>query len=165
MGWMRVVASVALTGMVVGGGLSFAATRQAEPTGGAERAVLRVVQKGQRAVLENRPRLVCRLLTRRARRNSLRLFNLDQHPDGQPRPRPKTCRRAIRYQIADARDAGELRALRSGGAQHATHIVSIEDRRAHVRKGGDTDIYLIKTARGWRGDDSDFAPFNGSSGY
>ena len=160
----RGIASVTLAALIATAVFSLAEAQDDRPDG-ERRAVLRVVQRGQQAVVEDRPRLVCRLLTRRARRNSLKLFNLYHHPDGRPRPRPKTCATAVGYQIDDARDGGELRELRPGGGLHATRVVAIDGRRARVRKTGHTDIYLIKTPNGWRGDHADFAPFDGSSGY
>src|SRR3954451_16034501 len=130
-----------------------------------QRAVLRAVAKGESAILHDRPRVVCRLLTRRARRNSLLLFNLDQTPEGRPRPKPKSCARAVGYMIGDARANGELKALRRGGDYYTTKVVSVGHGRAHVRKGRDGDIYLVKRDGRWLGDYADFAPFDGSSGY
>ncbi len=132
-----------------------------------EQAVLRVVRRGQAAVLQDKPAKVCSLLTRRARRNSRRLVNLDQYPSGRPRPKPTNCIEAIGYQIDDARISRNLRYLRPGGYLHQTRIVRIEGNRAQVHKGvsnAGTEIYLLRTSEGWRGDYADFSPFDGSSG-
>ncbi len=135
---------------------------------GDKQPVLRVVRQGQAAVLHEKPAMVCSLLTRRARRNSLRLFNLDQYQGGRPRPKPTNCVEAIGYQIDDARRSGDLRYLRKGGYLHKTSIVRIEGRRAHIHKGAPnagTEIFLRRTSKGWLGDYASLAPFDGSSGY
>jgi hypothetical protein len=137
-----------------------ASTRRSE-----KRAVLRVVKRGQRAILANHPKTVCRLLTRRARKNSLILYGLDTHPDGTPRPKPKTCARAIKYMIEDAKENGGLGELRRGGVLYGTKVVSIRRRRAHVRKAEGTEIHLVKRRGRWYGDYANFAPFDGTSGY
>lgn len=128
-------------------------------------AVLRVVQQGEAAILADRPEAVCRLLTTRARRNSLILDGIDMHPDGRPRPKPKTCAQAVGYMLDDQREFGALMALRPGGEYHATKIVSIGHGRAHVRKSNHMEIYLVKRNGEWLADYANFAPFDGSSGY
>jgi hypothetical protein len=127
------------------------------------RQVLRVVELGRRAIVADRPAEVCRLLTRRAQRNSLRLFNLDETPEGKPRAAPHTCAQAIGYQIDDARYDGEVPTLRRSAYRHPK-VVRLAHNRAHVRIA-DNDIYLVRGQNGWRGDFASFAPFDGSSGY
>jgi len=158
------VSVAAVVVLVVGGaeGEAPSPSRQVD-----EQAVLRAVRQGQAAVLNDKPGKVCSLLTRRARRNSLRLFGLDRYPGGRPRPEPTNCIEAIGYQIDDARTSSDLRYLRRGGYLHKTRIVRIEGNRAQVHKGASnagTEIYLLRTSKGWRGDYARFAPFDGSSG-
>jgi len=129
-----------------------------------ERAVLQLVQEGRTAILNDRPARVCALMTRRARRNSLVLADLDRSFSGQKRPKPTTCLQAIGYQIDDARASGELRTFRTNPAVRKVRIVQVQGNRAHLRQGSDGEIYLLKRKAGWRADYANFAPFDGSSG-
>jgi hypothetical protein len=161
-----------LTPWFVGGALGLAillgaldAGRAADPNERA--AVLKVVREGQAAILGDSPATVCRLLTRRARLNSLISISLDHDPRGRMRPTPKTCAQAIGYEIDDARTIGELKRLRADRSLRETRIVRIRGNRAHVRKGdaGNTsEIYLLKRKDGWRADYATFSPFDGTSG-
>ena len=80
----------------------------------------------------------------------------------------RTALRRSGTQIDDARRSGDLRYLRRGGYLHKTSIVRIKCGRAHIHKGAPkagTEIFLLRTSKGWRGDYAYFAPFDGSSGY
>ena len=126
-----------------------------------EQAVLRVVKKGRVAILRDRPRTVCRLLTRRARRNSLRSAEFDE--DQSDRPRPRSCVDAIGRMIDRERENGGLKILRRPSYRKFT-VERIAGNRAHVTLGTHTDIYLLRRRDGWRGDFGNFSPFDGSSG-
>jgi hypothetical protein len=158
MRWMAWLGLAVLTAVVV---LAGGAKGDSDST---EAQVLAVVRQGRSDVLKDRPRAICRRLTRRARKNSLRLAGLTDGPGGKRRPKPRTCVRAIGYQIDDARGYGGLKVLRRPDYR-AIKVVRIIGNRAHVRLGDDTEIYLLRRKDGWRGDFGNFAPFDGSSGY
>jgi hypothetical protein len=160
--------ALVMAGLTLAAGLVAFALRPGVGSGrtvsNEERAVLHVARVGRLAVLRRQPRTVCKLLTARARRNSLKLQDLNTDPEGQRRPSPKTCVTAVRYQIRDAATLGELGVLRHQRSLQGFVVVTIARKRAHVRLGTNTELYFLRTRHGWRGDFANFSPFDGSSG-
>ena len=134
---------------------------------------MRVAEAGRTAVLKNRPRSVCRLLTRRARRNSVLYSNYIRQRDGRKRPRPKTCERSVGFMIDELRDGDRIyREIKREPTLASFEVVGVKGKRAHLRlvivtrPAGETeaDIYFLRGRSGWRADFADFSPFDGSSG-
>jgi len=144
-------------------GASFARGQEETASEREAQAVLRVVKRGRAAVLADKPKQVCRLLTRHARHHSLVLF--DYHYEGKrARRRPKTCVQAVGDQIDFAQEDNELRWLKTRPELRGLRVVRLKGKKAHVLLGRHTDIYLLKSPRGWRGDFANFSPYDGGSG-
>jgi hypothetical protein len=144
----------------------------APETGRDERAaVLRVMGTARNALLAGDGDGACRLLTRHAQQRVLG-FQVDFLPTGTPVPTmrrgvPRTCEQMVRAQWrvehlpdVDPSWTPDLKAAEFG-------VVSLSGDNARVRLtvpgayGPTVDFSLLKTAQGWRIDDSDAVP----SGY
>jgi hypothetical protein len=127
-------------------------------------AVLAVMEDARAAVVDGDGETACALLTEHGRRRALG-YQVDFAPEGTPVPTdrrgvPQTCVAILRAKRRlDPSSIDDLE-------RAAFRIESIDGDRAGVRlqapEGGpDYAFTLVKTARGWRIDDSDAVP----SGY
>lgn len=129
-----------------------------------------MVEEAKQALIDGRSAKVCALFTPRARKNSLGAYSTyyKTNPagdDGGDVPRPKTCPRAVADQLDfERRDGTDIRRGIEENAR-PIKVVRVRERRAHVRVGDDTEVYLLKRRAGWRIDFADFSPLDGTSGY
>lgn len=162
-------------GLIVAAGLIalfFTQASSSQPS--EEAAVLKVARAGRTAVVQDRPAAVCRLLTRRARRNSLLYSNyVDRRSERRRRGR-SSCASAVGFMIAEERDGGRIyQQVKRKPSLARFEVVRINRKRAHLRllithlkPAGtvDADVYFLKGPDGWRADFANFSPFDGSSG-
>lgn len=124
---------------------------------------MHVVDEARQALIHEKPAKVCGLFTARARRNSLIADSgyYETNPagdDGGSRPRPKTCPRAVADQLLFERKDGKDPGKEIAEYARPIKVVRVRGARAHVRVGGDTEVYLRKTGSTWRIDSTDFSP-------
>jgi hypothetical protein len=129
-------------------------------------AVLEVMEDGRKALLAGDGRAACALLSEHGRRRVLE-FQVDFAETGTPVPTdqpgvPQTCEAILRAESKGARES-----WKPDLEQARFRVTSIEGDRARVSLTGRepyaarVEFSLVKTADGWRIDDSDAVP----SGY
>jgi hypothetical protein len=138
------------------------------PEGDERGAVLRVMENARNALLDGDGEGACGLLTEHARRRVLE-FQVDFLPAGTPVPTrrrgvPQTCADMARAQWRlEQRDRSWSRDLTA--AEFEVSELAGEDARVRLKVPGEfgpeVGFSVVKTADGWRIDDSDGVP----SGY
>jgi len=162
-------------GLIVAAGLIALFVSQASSSPSSEEAaVLKVARAGRTAVVQDRPAAVCRLLTRRARRNSLLYSNYVDRRSVRRKPGRSSCAAAVGFMIAEERDGGRIyQQVKRKPSLARFEVLRINGKRAHLRllithlKPAGTveaDVYFLKGPNGWRADFANFSPFDGSSG-
>lgn len=124
--------------------------------------IIGMVERGHDALLQNRPQDVCKLLTARARRNSL--HHGTEYTGSGARRLPRTCQQAIGDQIGFAQ---MTRTGLTGLGSHDPRVsfTHISRRSAQVRvEPPGVDIYFVRGMGGWRADRTNDFPFDGGTG-
>lgn len=157
-----------LVATAIGLAASGSPSSSSRPTEAAK--VLRVAEAGRAAVLANRPRDLCRLLTKQAQRNSRR--SVGYAPYARRRKLPRTCASGAGYEIRLHRSYPDFKRARRDPSLASFRVVRIKGNRARVHLAvptpdgysNDADIIFLRTGRGWRADSANFSPWDGSSG-